>query len=75
MCAAGYWEFPSLSCIHIIIITLLQEENFHWGLNFANGKSAKFFRILSMIAYIIETLYQNGLKFNFVNLTNLSQVA
>ena len=44
--------------------TTLQEENFHWNLNFAifaNGKFAKvkvclflYFRNLSIIAYIIE---------------------
>ena len=65
-----------------VVSSTLQEENFHWNLNFAiekfnslnlNSIYYYIFRNLSMIAYMIKI--QNSKFSNSVNLTNLSQVA
>ena len=63
----------------------IQEENFHWNLNFAkslmantpNQKSAYYyiFRNLSMKSYMIEIKKSDSAIFNSMRMTNPSQVA
>ena len=63
----------------------LQEENFHWNLNFAislmansrnlNSAHDNTLRNLSMIAYIIKIQISKFANiFNFMNLNNLNEV-
>ena len=75
------WGKPCLLNARVTAATL-QEENFHWKINLAISLMPNwlnilsyFFRNLSIIAYIMKFENQNSLIFNFVNLTNLSQVA